>query len=136
MSIFTKTVPRDLVHISAKKSSSANSRLSGRLRLPMDNGKCIMDNDCVAKGDDFKLFPKEIPQLSIVHYQLSIRASARKMAILCLHYPSIPHFGARINGHFLSPELAAKFGVSQRRRCPFPKGLHRGSLKRSEPFLR
>ena len=33
----------------------------------MDNGKCIMDNDCIAFGDDFKLFPKEIPQLSIIH---------------------------------------------------------------------
>ena len=47
----------------------------------MDNGKCIMDNDCVAKGDDFKSFPKEIPQLSIINYQLSIRASARQTGI-------------------------------------------------------
>ena len=27
-----------------------------------------MDNDCIAFGDDFKLFPKEIPQLSIINY--------------------------------------------------------------------
>jgi hypothetical protein len=47
---------------------SANCHFSGRLRLPMDNGKCIMDNDCVAIGDDSKSFPKEIPQLSIIHY--------------------------------------------------------------------
>ena len=47
----------------------------------MDNGKCIMDNDGVAIGDDSKSFPKEIPQLFIIHYQLSIRASARQTGI-------------------------------------------------------
>jgi len=31
-----------------------------------------MENDCIAAGDDFKSFPKEIPQLSIVHCQFSI----------------------------------------------------------------
>jgi len=40
-----------------------------------------MDNYGVAKGDIFKSFPKEIPQLSIINYPLSIRASAREMAI-------------------------------------------------------
>jgi len=28
-----------------------------------------MENFGVAKGDIFKSFPKEIPQLSIIHYQ-------------------------------------------------------------------
>ena len=54
-----------------------NCHFPGRLHLPMDNGKCIMDNDCVAKGDDFNSFPKEIPQVSIINYQLSIRATAQ-----------------------------------------------------------
>ena len=40
-----------------------------------------MENFGVAKGDIFKSFPKEIPQLSIINYPLSIRASAREMAI-------------------------------------------------------
>jgi len=31
-----------------------------------------MENFGVAKGDIFKSFPKEIPQLSIINYQLSI----------------------------------------------------------------
>jgi len=40
-----------------------------------------MENFGVAKGDIFKSFPKEIPQLSIINYPLSIRASAREIAI-------------------------------------------------------
>ena len=46
----------------------ANSRLSGRLHLPMDNGKCIMDNEGVAFGDIFEI----IENTTIIHYQLSI----------------------------------------------------------------
>ena len=44
----------------------------------MDNGKCIMDNDCIAFGDDFKLFPKEIPQLSIINYPFARQCDKRK----------------------------------------------------------
>ena len=46
----------------------------------MDNGKCIMDNDCVAIGDDSKSFPKEIPQLSIIHYPFGFLPDKRELA--------------------------------------------------------
>jgi len=48
-----------------------------------------MENFGVAKGDIFKSFPKEIPQLSIINYPLSIRASAREMTIYCVYYSRI-----------------------------------------------
>ena len=63
-------------------------------RPPMDNGKCIMDNDCIAFGDDFKLFPKEIPQLSIIHYQLSI--INYPFARQCVSYSEFLFFTVRI----------------------------------------
>ena len=62
---------------------SPNCHFSGRLRLPMDNGKCIMDNDCVAIGDDSKSFPKEIPQLSIIHYPFGYLPNKRGLASVC-----------------------------------------------------
>jgi len=38
--------------------------------IKMDNGQLIIDNDCVAYGDDFNHFPKE--NTLIIHYTLSI----------------------------------------------------------------
>ena len=64
-------------------NNTKNNKLPflGQAAPAMDNGKCIMDNDCVAIGDDSKSFPKEIPQLSIIHYPLSIRVSPQQTGI-------------------------------------------------------
>ena len=39
----------------------------------MNNGKWIMENEGVASGDMIEIILKKIPQLSIIHYQLSIK---------------------------------------------------------------
>jgi len=51
-------------------SFQSDSRLSGRRCLPMDNEKCIMDNEGVAFGDILEIIFEE--NATIVNYQLSI----------------------------------------------------------------
>jgi len=64
---------RDLgVKFAARRCIKRAGRFAKGARK-MDNGQWSMDNECIAKGDDFKQSAKPTPQLSIVSCQLSIK---------------------------------------------------------------